>query len=189
MPALRLVSADSHVNEPPEMFRERLDARWRDRAPRIETVDGAECLVMEGMRPRKLPRGREALTGEALERAQAGGWEPSLRMRDQDRDGVSAEVVFPTLALQACFMAPDPALQLALAQAYNGWCAEVFAPHPTRFAAAAVIPMADVDTACVEAERAAALGLRALFLPCFPPSRRYNDPVFDPFWRVAESTG
>ena len=76
MSALRLVSADSHVNEPPEMFGERLDARFRDRAPRVETVDGVESLVMEGMRPRKLPKGRDVLTGEALERAEAGGWEP-----------------------------------------------------------------------------------------------------------------
>ena len=127
MSALRLVSADSHVNEPPEMFGERLDARFRDRAPRVETVDGVESLVMEGMWPRKLPKGRDVLTGEALERAQAGGWEPALRIRDQDRDGVSGEVVFPTLALQACFMAPDAGLQMALAQAYNSWVAEVFA--------------------------------------------------------------
>ena len=49
---------------------------------------------MEGLRPRKLPKGA-CLTGEALERAQAGGWEPALRIRDQDRDGVSGEVVFP----------------------------------------------------------------------------------------------
>jgi hypothetical protein len=61
MSALRLVSADSHVNEPPEMFGERLDARFRDRAPRVETVDGVESLVMEGMRPRKLPKGRDVL--------------------------------------------------------------------------------------------------------------------------------
>src|SRR5262245_4294010 len=126
---VRLISADSHVNEPPEMFAERLPASQRSRAPHVAMVDGVECLVMEGLRPRKLPRGRESHTGDALERAQAGGWEPALRMRDQDRDGVSAEVVFPTLALQACFMAPDSALQLALAHAYNGWCAEVFAPH------------------------------------------------------------
>ena len=72
MPALRLVSADSHVNEPPEVFGERLDARWRSRALRTEIVDGVGCLVMEGMRPRKLPKGRDALTGEAVERAQAG---------------------------------------------------------------------------------------------------------------------
>jgi predicted TIM-barrel fold metal-dependent hydrolase len=189
MATLRLISADSHVNEPPEMFGERLPRPLRHRAPRVEVVDGVECLVMEGLRPRKMPRGREALTGEALERAQAGGWEPSLRIRDQDRDGVSAEVVFPTLALQACFMAPDPALQLALARAYNDWVADVFARHPDRFAAAAVIPVLDVPEACREAERATALGLRALFLPAQVPGRPYNDPSYDAFWKVAQATG
>ena len=189
MSALRLVSADSHVNEPPEMFGERLDARFRDRAPRVETVDGVESLVMEGLRPRKLPKGRDVLTGEALERAQAGGWEPALRIRDQDRDGVSGEVVFPTLALQACFMAPDAALQMALAQAYNSWVAEVFAGHPDRFAPAAVIPMLDVETACAEAARAVKLGLRTLFLPARLAVGAYNAPGYDRFWALAEETG
>jgi predicted TIM-barrel fold metal-dependent hydrolase len=189
MPALRLVSADSHVNEPPEMFRERLDARWRDRAPRVESLDGVECLVMEGMRPRKLPKGRDALTGEALERAQAGGWEPALRIRDQDRDDVSGEVVFPTLALQACFMAPDADLQMALARAYNSWIAEVFGGHRDRFAPAAVIPMIDLDAACGEARRAAGLGLRTLFLPCRLPAGTYSDPRYDCFWALAQELG
>ncbi len=189
MPALRLVSADSHVNEPPEMFGERLPARWRDRAPRVQTVDGVECLVMEGLRPRKMPRGRDQLTGEALERAHAGGWEPTLRLRDQDRDGVAAEVVFPTLALQACFMAPDARLQMALAEAYNSWVAEVFATHPARFAPAAVIPMADLDAACGEATRAVRLGLRTLFLPCRLPEGAYNDPRYDRFWALASELG
>ena len=189
MSALRLVSADSHVNEPPEMFGERLDVRFRDRAPRVETVDGVESLVMEGMRPRKLPKGRDVLTGEALERAQAGGWEPALRIRDQDRDGVSGEVVFPTLALQACFMAPDAALQMALAQAYNSWVAEVFAGNPDRFAPAAVIPMLDVDAACAEAARVVKLGLRTLFLPARLASGAYNAPAYDRFWAFAEETG
>jgi predicted TIM-barrel fold metal-dependent hydrolase len=189
MSELRLISADSHVNEPPEMFRERMPAGLRDRAPRVETVDGVDSLVMEGMRPRKLPRGRDVLTGEALERAQAGGWEPALRMRDQDKDGVSGEVVFPTLGLQACFMAPDPALQLALSRAYNDWVAEVFASYDKRFAAAAVIPMADLDEACREAERVAAMGLRSLFLPIQMPARPYNDAGYDVFWSVAEKLG
>jgi Amidohydrolase len=189
MPALRLVSADSHVNEPPEMFGERLDARWRSRALRTEIVDGVGCLVMEGMRVRKLPKGRDALTGEALERAQAGGWEPALRIRDQDRDGVSGEVVLPTLALQACFMAPDAALQMALAQAYNSWVAEVFGGHRERFAPAAVIPMLDVDAACAEAKRAASLGLRTLFLPSRLPQGAYNESRFDRFWTLSQELG
>src|SRR5262245_40445689 len=177
--ALRLISADSHVNEPPEMFGERLSRDLRHRAPRVEVVDGMNCLVMEGMRPRKLPRGREALVGEALERAQAGGWEPGLRIRDQDRDGVAGEVGFPTLGLQACFMAPDADLQFGLARAYNDWVAEVFAPFPDRFAAAAIVPMLDVAAACAEAERAARRGLRTLFLPAYVQGRPYNDPAYD----------
>lgn len=189
MPARRLISADSHVNEPPEMFGERLPAALRGRAPRVEEIDGIPSLLVEGMRPRKLPKGRDVLTGEALERAQAGGWDPALRMRDQDRDGVSAEVVFPTLALQACFASPDPALQMAMARAYNDWVAEVFGPHPERFAAAAVIPMADVPAAIEEAGRTARLGLRSLFLPIQMPARPYNDPAYDPFWAVAEEIG
>src|SRR5262245_26684938 len=185
MDDLVLVSADSHVNEPPEMFGERLPAALRGRAPHVESIDGVDCLVMEGMRPRKLPRGLEMLDGAARERAQAGGWDPRQRLRDQDRDGVSAEVVFPTLALQACFMSPDPALQYALAAAYNDWVAEVFVPFGERFAAAAVIPMLDIARAQREAERAAGLGLRSLFLPCRVSDRPYNDPSYDPFWAVA----
>jgi predicted TIM-barrel fold metal-dependent hydrolase len=188
MTTYRLISADSHVNEPPEMFGERLPQGLRERAPHIEVIDGIECLVMEGMRPRKMPRGREALQGEALERAQAGGWEPVLRLRDQDKDGVSGEVIFPTLALQACFMAPDASLQMALACAYNDWVAEVFRPYPDRFAPAAVIPMLDIDAACREATRVKKLGLRSLFLPCHVPGRPYNDPAYDAFWTVAEET-
>ena len=185
----RLISADSHVNEPPEMFAERVPASLRDRAPRVEEVGGVPSLLIEGMRPRKLPSGREALSGEALERAQAGGWDPSLRIRDQDRDGVSGEVVFPTLALQACFVSPDPALQLALARAYNDWVTEVFAPHPRRFAAAAVIPMADIEAAIAEARRVAERGLRSLFLPIQMPAKPYNHPDYDRFWAVAEDLG
>lgn len=189
MDDLVLVSADSHVNEPPEMFAERLPAALRGRAPHVESRDGVDHLIMEGMRPRKLPRGLDLLEGEARERAQAGGWDPAQRMHDQDRDGVAAEVVFPTLALQACFMSPDPALQYALAQAYNDWVAEVFVPFGDRFAAAAVIPMVDVDRAAAEAVRTVRLGLRSLFLPCRVPERPYNDPAYDPFWAVAASTG
>jgi len=188
-PLTKRISADSHVNEPPEMFAERLPVSLRARAPQVATVDGTPALLIEGLRPRKLPAGRAPLAGEALERAQAGGWDPALRMRDQERDGVAAEVVFPTLALQACFASPDPTLQLALARAYNDWVAEVFGPHPERFAAAAVVPMADVPAAIVEAKRAARLGLRALFLPIQMPARPYNRPDYDPFWAAAQATG
>jgi predicted TIM-barrel fold metal-dependent hydrolase len=183
------VSADSHVNEPPELFASRMPSRLRERAPRVAEVDGVPSLVVEGMRPRKLPRGRVALEGEALERAQAGGWDPKLRIRDQDRDGIAAEVIYPTLSLQASFTTPDPELQFALARAYNDWAAEIFSSHPERFAPAGIVPMLDVAEASREAQRCVGIGMRALFLPAQVPSRPYNDPAYDAFWEVAQGLG
>ncbi len=182
----RFVSADSHVNEPPELFADRMPSRLKARAPHVETVDGIPSLVVEGMRPRKLPKGRVALEGEALERAQAGGYDPKLRIRDQDRDGIAAEVIYPTLSLQSSFSTPDPELQMALARAYNDWAAETFSGHPDRFAPAGIVPMLDIPEAIREAQRCARMGVRTLFLPCQVPPRPYNDPAYDAFWDVAQ---
>src|SRR5260370_14311869 len=48
MPMLPLVlSSDSHVFEPPDLWQTRIDAPFRDRAPRIERIGGADQIVVE----------------------------------------------------------------------------------------------------------------------------------------------
>ncbi len=42
-----VLSSDSHVLEPPDLWQTRTDARFRDRAPRIQRVDGADQIVVE----------------------------------------------------------------------------------------------------------------------------------------------
>ena len=102
--------------------------------------------------------------------------------------GVTAEVVFPTFALQACFSSEDAQQQLALCRAYNDWAGEVFATEP-RLLAVGLVPMLDIDGAIEEAQRLASKGFRALFLPARVPQRPYNDPEYDRFWAVAQDLG
>ena len=109
-------------------------------------------------------------------------------MRDQIRDGVTAEVIFPTFALQACFASDDPRLQAQLCRAYNGWAGEVFAGRPSLLAVGAV-PLVDIDDGIAEARRLADAGFRALMLPARVLSRPYNDAEYDRFWVVAEELG
>ena len=45
----RLISADSHVNEPPGLWTDRVPASMRDRAPRIEHFDEGDAWVIEGV--------------------------------------------------------------------------------------------------------------------------------------------
>jgi predicted TIM-barrel fold metal-dependent hydrolase len=117
-----------------------------------------------------------------------GVWEAADRRRDQSHDGVSAEVIFPTFALQACFASEDPALQLELCRAYNGWAADAFGANH-RLLAVGMVPMLDIDGAIDEARRLAGAGFRALFLPARVPQRPYNDPEYDRFWAVAQDLG
>ena len=63
----RLISADSHVNEPPDLWTSRVPAALRDRAPRIESFERGRRL---GHRGRRRP---DQLRHERLRRARARG--------------------------------------------------------------------------------------------------------------------
>lgn len=175
------ISTDAHVTEPIELYEERVDTRFRHRVPRIETIGEWRSLVVENMRPRRLM--------PASERAVAvvGDYDAADRRRDQARDGVSAEVIFPTFALQACFAPEDAEFQRALCRAYNSWAAEVFDDH--RLLAVGMVSMLDIDAAIEDATQAAEQGFRALFLPARVPTRLYNEPEYDRFWAAAQDLG
>src|SRR5437868_6059922 len=40
-----VLSSDSHVFEPPDLWQTRIDAPFRDRAPRIERITGADYAI------------------------------------------------------------------------------------------------------------------------------------------------
>ena len=42
-----VLSSDSHVFEPPDLWQTRIDRAFRDRAPRIERIDGGDHVVFE----------------------------------------------------------------------------------------------------------------------------------------------
>ena len=52
------ISTDSHVTEPIEIYGERVDAAYRGRVPRIETVGEWRTLLIEGLGPRQAHAGR-----------------------------------------------------------------------------------------------------------------------------------
>ena len=60
-----------------------------------------------------------------------GGWDPTYRLADQDRDGVAAEVIYPTVGMVLCNH-PDPDYKKACFDAYNRWIAEYCAAAPDR---------------------------------------------------------
>src|SRR5713226_9576415 len=102
MPRL-LISADSHVMEPPDLWTRYLPEHLRDHGPRFEIRAGATCLMVENTVVRnfsKLSQGdTTAEPGHGVEgRSKAlavGANDPEARLRDLDTDGVWGEVMYP----------------------------------------------------------------------------------------------
>ena len=44
----RLLSADSHIVEPADLWLTRMDKKWRDQAPRIEALDETGGTLTNG---------------------------------------------------------------------------------------------------------------------------------------------
>ncbi len=193
-----IFSADSHTIEPADLWLERLDRNFRDRAPRV--VSGYEgrqgsYFVAEGLAPfpiggafaaGKDPRdlGKNQVAG--YEDARPSGWDPVERIKDQEVDGVEGEVLYTTLGM-FLFHLQDLELQWACFRAYNDWVAEFCSYNPRRLVGLGLIAMGDLGAAVAELERIARKGLRGAMIPASPPGERpYSDPCFDRFWAAAQ---
>src|SRR5260370_2594634 len=64
MPPALILSSDSHVFDPPDLWTTRIDEAFRHRAPQMARIDGADHLVVEhhqplsGIGPTSKPRAR-----------------------------------------------------------------------------------------------------------------------------------
>jgi predicted TIM-barrel fold metal-dependent hydrolase len=181
-----IVSADCHVNEPPDLWEKRIDEQYRHRLPHREMRNGEEWVVVEGHRPVRVRQLK--LEGEDLERSKAGSRDPEERRRDLERDGVDAEVIYPNRGL-LMYTSPDPGFQAAMCRVWNDWAYEVFQDHWDRMAPTCAVAPIDVPTAVAELERCAKLGFRSVFMPAQVAGKPYNSPEYDPLWAAVQDCG
>jgi predicted TIM-barrel fold metal-dependent hydrolase len=192
-----LVSSDGHLEVVPERWTGRMPAAFRDKAPRtIKLSDGGDAILVEGQKPYPVPfldlrAGRTNETwqpfGVTVEDT-AGVGPPEQRIREQDMDGLHAEVLFPNMQLGPRLwrtMADDDAY-LAAVRAYNDWLGEEYcAVSRDRLIGLGVVPWTNIDDAVAELERCARLGLKGVALGVFPSGKSYPTPEDDRFWAAA----
>src|SRR5262247_4415335 len=175
-----LISADSHILEPPHLWKEYMPRKFHDKAPRVVSDgEGGEAWQFSPELP-PAPIGIYASagrkhedvrwTGVTFAAANQGNFRAEPRLQEQDVDGVDAEVLFGSARMMSHFFSdPDPEFQLAGVQAYNNWLAEeIVKVDPTRLIGLACIPALDVKAAIAEMERGLKLGFRGVWLNTFP---------------------
>ena len=114
------ISADSHVDEPHDLWFERLPADLRDRAPRrIESdADGGWRLVVDGADIGWM--GVSKNDAALLEEDRTAAITTDAREEMMRVDGINGEIVYPTIGLYA-WSIEDPVVGEACCGVYNDW--------------------------------------------------------------------
>ena len=203
MAEVKLISADSHVTEPGDLWQERLEKKFLDRAPyMVDNPEGmrpGSYLIVEGVppihmaqgigagkKPEELPKFYQEST---YKDARPGGWDPAERIKDMDIDGVEAEVIYTTLGFRL-FWLTDGEFQRACFKAYNNWLSDYCSYDPNRLVGLAMITLVDIDEAIKGLQRCAKIGLKGAMIWASPPDDMpYSDSRYDPFWAAAQELG
>src|SRR5258705_544098 len=133
----RIISADSHVNPPKDLWTSRAPARLRERAPRVESTPQGDFWIVDSQVSGAI--GLDASAGHKPEEfrpagmtykdMRPGSYDPTARLADMDLDGVDAEVLYfggPVTSLSS-----DPELRRYIIQTYNDWMVELSKAAPT----------------------------------------------------------
>ena len=180
MSKLLIISADCHAGATPAIYREYLPARFRDAADAWwiafakemmsragtffdqEAIDeyaekaGDDGLSRMRRAADQLPDANDEALRMLLEdetglfAPRKGEWDPAVRLREIEADGVVGEAIFPQMAPFGAglmqYRAPiDPEQNLAGIRAYNRFLADLCNTNPGRHAGVALVNVDDID--------------------------------------------
>jgi len=194
-----VISADKHILEPPNLFLDRVPARFRDQAPRIvRGKDGGDGWSLDGSIPEStlgLPWGlgavnpgariRIAPRGLRWEELVPGNYDGAAHIKDMASDGIDAAVVYPQMVYRAYTGCADRELGLECLKAFNDWLLEDFCSvDPRRLIGMCMIPWQHpLEVTTAELERVLKKGAKGIFLPYTMEPPIYA-PHWDPVWEL-----
>lgn len=194
----RPISADSHITEPPDCYIANIDPKFRDRAPHIvHDPARGDTFVVEGLKT-TVPLGLIAAAGKSAEQLQLGGttfadlhrggWDPKARLADQDRDGVAAEMIYPSVGMLLC-NSTDLDYKRACMQAYNRWLQGFCEGAADRLFGLGQTAVRTPAEGIADLREIKAMGFKGAMLPGEPGVADYDHEMYDPFYEAAVDLG
>ena len=192
----RIISADSHVAEPEEAYHQ-IDPAFRDRAPRlIHDAKGNACMLVDGL-PTPVPMAFILAAGRKpedigkparWETLNPAGYDPRARLAILDREGIDAEVIFPSVGMILCRV-KDLAYRKACNDAYNRWLEGFCETAPDRYLGLATVTLRTIEEGIEELRQAKAMGMKGVMFPGDPSIHDYDHPDYDPIWEACVDLG
>jgi predicted TIM-barrel fold metal-dependent hydrolase len=195
----KVISADSHIVEPPHIWEKYLDPEFKKFAPKVvKDADGGDAWQLgEAVAPIGLvtvKRGRKfsdpsyKWTGLKFDDVNQGAFYGEPRLKEQTEDGVDAEILYgPNRTIMYFTGLGQKELALAAIRAYNDWMQKEFcAADRKRLFGLAMIPNVGLEPAIAELKRCHALGARGCAIWAWPSGGDLLSAEDDAFWKVAQ---
>ena len=198
----RVISSDSHVFEPADLWTSRVEPKFRDRAPRMihREEDNSDWFYCDGLKGVSGGLGGGQGTSRfedpenmrqagSADQIRPGGYIPEEHVKDLDIDGIDAGILYPTYGLML-YSIPDGELLTGILKAYNDWIAEFCKAIPGRLKGIAALNTDDVQVSVKELERCHKMGLVGAMISVYPTEDRpYSLPEYEPLWDAAQDLG
>jgi uncharacterized protein len=198
-----VVDADGHILEPPDLWENYLEDKYKSRAIKIVKNDkGLECLQYDGRLSQQaqpgflsalggMGRGQDELRPNAertyVNCAPFGSMDARERVELLDRENLAKAVLYPTLGILWESEVDDVELSQAYCRAYNRWIAEFCRPYSDRLIPIAHLSLGDPAAAADELRRAVKDGCRGAFVAPFTITRKpHGHPDHNPVFAAAE---
>ena len=198
MAGYRIISSDSHVMEPPDLWTSRAEPRFMDRAPRIVRMeDGDDYWVCDDKQlisvgigaqaGRRFEEPEKLTLADKQENVRPGGYIPEEHVKDLDIDGIDVSILYPSVGLILFAQVRDSELLTSLFRTYNDWLADFCSAFPKRLKGIAMVNIDDVQDGIKELERCANLGFAGAMITVYPTEdRSYNSLEYEPLWAAAQ---
>lgn len=196
----RIISADSHFVEPPDVFTQRMPKKYGDRIPHQQRMEQGDAWVIPGSAP--FPYGLVQCGGLPPEEYRLWiRWDEvrpethdlDARIAGQNKSGVGAEVMYPSPRIGIGMFGndKDPEFLLDMVRAYNDWVSDYCAAHPDRFIGLAMAPSGGGTAAAIkECERALKLpGIKGILLHKYPTDGQRLRPEDDGLFKFCADAG
>ncbi|MGE0802898.1 MAG: amidohydrolase family protein [Lautropia sp.] len=180
------------MREPVDLWWRAMGRTYGDRTPRpLDECEGRKGnFFFSGQRISKYGVGvtPENQRTEEEDLVLRSGYDPDVRVEFQQRAGIAAEVLYPSLTAQIMSV-DDAEIAKAACRVYNDWIAEFCSRDRARLIGTSALPVHDIDWAVAELHRTAALGLRGCLVNVAPPrgALSYVDRAYDRLWAACEA--
>jgi predicted TIM-barrel fold metal-dependent hydrolase len=191
-----MISSDSHIIEPPNLWTGRVPDHLADRAPRVVVEDDGEWWYIDGRKtmshlgiqtgarfegdPDKL------VTSATWDQVRPAAYDPRAYLEENETDGVWGSVIYPSEGL-VMFSVPNTEVVSASMKGYNDWLAEFCSEDPVRLKGLAMVNVDDIDDAVAEFTRVRAIGLAGVLITVKPPMwAPFHSSVYDSLWACAQ---